>query len=115
MNYQEYVEAVKSTALTTAKKTLISALLKKVPFLFYGPFGAITTLAVEKALELLFKEAEFAVYFKYTDLRVDRQGLDFSRVAMENYKIQQTGTEDEKKKSEERLIACFKNFISLHT
>jgi hypothetical protein len=115
VNYQEYVEAVKSTALTTAKKTLISALVKKVPFLFWGPIAPLTAMAVEKGLELLFEQVEFAVYFKYTDLRVDKQGQVFAQVAMENYKVQKNGTEDEKKQSELRLINCFKNFISFHT
>jgi hypothetical protein len=115
LNYDEYVKAVKSTALTTAKKTLISALLRKVPFLFWGPFGAVTSMLIGKGLELLFEQAEFAIYFKYTDLRVDKQGLTFAQVAMDNYRIQQNGTEDEKKQSEERLINCFKHFISFHT
>jgi hypothetical protein len=114
-NYEEYVKAVKATALTTAKKALISALLRKVPFLFWGPFGAVTSLLVGKLLETLFEQAEFAIYFKYTDLRVDKQGVAFAQVAMDNYKIQKTGTEDEKIQSEKRLIECFKNFISFHT
>lgn len=115
MTYDDYIKAVRSAALTTAKKSLIAALLKKVPFLFFGPLAPLTNLLVGKALDLLFEQAEFAIYFKYTDLRVDKQGSDFSKIALENYEIQQHGTEDEKRKSEEKLINSFKHFISFHT
>ena len=115
MNYQEYVEAVKTTAIATAKKSLLTALLKKVPFLFWGPLAPLVNICVEKCIEILIRETEFGVFFLYTDFRVDRQGIDFAKVAMENHKIQQTGTEDEKRNSEKRLIDCFKQFISVRT
>lgn len=115
MSYQVYVDAVKTAAIATAKKSLLTALLKKVPFLFWGPIAPLTAFCVEKCVEILIKETEFAAFFLYTDLRVNRQGTDFSKVAIENLKVQQTGTENEKKQSEEKLVACFKTFISFHT
>jgi len=113
LNHQEYVDAAKTAAITMGKSALISALLKKVPFLFIGPLNPIMGWIIQKFLEVLIRETEFGIFFLYIDLRVDRQGQDFTKVAMENHKVQQTGTEDEKRASELRLINSFKNFISL--
>lgn len=113
MKHSEYVEVIKNTAINLGKKTLMKALLTKVPFLFYGPFGVITELLIEKALVILIRETEFAVFFKYIDMRVDQQGKDFTEAALNNYRIQQNGTPEEKKKSEEELISKFKSFVKL--
>ena len=115
MKHSEYVEVIKKTALDAGKKLLLGELLKRVPFLFWGPLGAVTSLLVTKCLEILIQQTEFGIFFLYIDMRTDQQGKEFSSTAMKNYQIQQHGTPDEKKKSEEELIKAFKSFVRLST
>lgn len=111
--HQEYIDAIKKSAVTTGTKALLAVLLKKAPYLFIPVVGPITSLLVGKLVEILIQSTEFEVYFKYIDLRVDAQGRDFSEVALDNFQIQQTGTADEKRKIEKELIEKFKTFASL--
>jgi hypothetical protein len=111
----DYVEAVKQSAFKIGKELLIREGLKSLPFLFTGPFGFVGTMITEKVMEVLIREGEFAVFFKYIDMRVDSQGSDFSKAAMENYRIQLLGTEAEKIEAEKKLIIAFKSFVKLAT
>jgi hypothetical protein len=113
MGRQEYLESLKKALIQTGSKTLIRAVSTRLPFLFYGPFGAIASLLITKLVELLFNEAEMLAFIKYTDLRVDAEGRKFSEAAIKNYQAQQNGTEDEKRKCEENLIKAFKDFATI--
>lgn len=112
-SHQEAVEAIKKALLSTGKEVLIKALVKKVPFLFFGPWGAVTELLIGKLVEILINETEFATFALYIDLRTDRQGKVFSEAVRKNYHAQLNGTEDEKIKSEKELIEKFKEFAML--
>ena len=111
--HQEYVEAIKKSAIATGKKALITYLTKKLPFLFIPVIGPIVSLVLEKVVEILIRETEFAIFFKYIDLRVDAQGRDFSEAAIKNFHVQKSGSPDEIAKAEKELIEKFKSFVVL--
>jgi hypothetical protein len=111
--HAEYVEALKSSAISTGKKVLIGAVSKKLPFLFLPVLGPIVSFLLGKVVEILVQETEFAIYFKYIDLRVDKQGREFSEAAMRNFNAQKSGDADAKAQSEKELIEKFKAFVVL--
>jgi len=111
-SHQAYVDAIKDVAVKKGIDALCGEVVRHLPFLMWGPLGVITRYAITKGVEVLVRETEFAVFFKYIDLRVDAQGRDFSVAAVKNYQIQKTGTPEEIKKSEEELAQKFKQFIS---
>lgn len=112
-NHQEYVDALKKSAVSTGKKALISYLSKKLPFLFIPVIGPIVGLLLGKVVEILVQETEFAIFFVYTDMRVDAQGRAFSNAAMRNYHAQTNGTPEEKLAAEKELIDKFRAFVIL--
>lgn len=114
MKHSDYVNALKAAAFETGKNLLRREGLKHLPFLFSGPLGIIGNKLVEKIMEVLIKEGEFAIFFKYIDLRVDAQARDFSNAALKNYRTQISGTPEEKAKAEVELIVAFKNFVKLN-
>lgn len=107
------MDAIKKSAVSTGKKVLIKTVAAKLPFLFVPIVGPITTLLLGKIVEILVNETEFALYFKYIDLRVDAQGRSFSEAVVRNYQAQQNGSPDEKAKAEKELIKSFKSFVVL--
>ena len=113
MTHQEYVDAIKKSAVSAGKKVLISTLSKKIPFLFVPVIGPVVSLLLGKIVEILVQETEFAIFFKYIDLRVDRQGREFSEAAIRNFHAQQNGSPDERAKTERELIEKFKSFVVL--
>lgn len=115
VKHSDYVNAIKSVAMKTGKDLLVREGLKHLPFLFVGPLGPLGNKIVEKIMEILIREGEFAVFFKYIDLRVDGQGKDFSDAAVRNYHAQTNGTPEEKAKAEAELIEAFKKFAKLNT
>lgn len=113
MKHSEYVEVIKKTATDLAVKLFLEVLLKEVPFLFWGPFGPLTKAIVTKVVTIVYNKGEMAVFFKYIDMRVDKQGTNFSEAAIRNHIAQQSGTPDEKLKAEADLIIAFKSFAKL--
>jgi hypothetical protein len=113
MKHSEYVAIIKKAATDIGVKAILGELLLEVPFLFWGPLGPLTKLVVTKVVTKALYEGEMAIFFQYIDMRVDAQGRTFTDAAIRNHTIQQTGTEDEKKKSEAELILAFKSFIKL--
>jgi hypothetical protein len=111
--HQEYVDALKASAIATGKKVLIEALVKRVPFLFIPVIGPLVELIVGKLVEILIQQTEFAIFFKYIDMRVDDQGREFSQAAINNRNMQFHGTPEEKEKAEKELIEKFRAFAIL--
>lgn len=111
---QEYIDAIKKAAIATGKSGLIKVLLIKAPFLFYPVIGPITELLLGKILEILINETEFAAFFLYMDVRISKQGKEFAEAAVNNYKVQQTGTDQEKKDAEKLLMEKFKPLIVIN-
>jgi hypothetical protein len=111
--HQEYVDAIKKSAISTGKRLLIKALVTRVPFLFWPPFGLVTSFLIGKEVEILVAETEFAIFFTYIDMRVDAQGRAFSQAAIKNYQAQLNGSPQEKSEAEKELMDSFKKFVVL--
>lgn len=111
--HQEYVDAIKKSAIATGKKLLIREVLKRLPFLFVPILGPITELILGKVVEILVQETEFALFFNYIDMRVDAQGRAFSDAATKNYQVQLNGTVEEKAAAEKELVEKFREFVIL--
>ncbi len=108
-----YVESLKHSAVSVGTKLLVKEVAARLPFLFVPILNPLTTMVLERLVRLLVLQTEFAVFFKYIDMRVDAQGRDFSRAALNNYHTQREGTPEQKKEAEERLIKAFTAFVVL--
>lgn len=114
MTRDEYVESIKSAALDIAKRGVMKFLASKavefkVSFLMSGFGGWLAGLVVGKVLEIAIKYTEFAAFFLYIDMRVDRQGDEFSKAAHAWY----NAPPEEKAKFEKAYLESFYNLASL--
>jgi hypothetical protein len=113
MKHDEYVEVLKSTISKLVIKSATEIVFKKVAFLAWGPLGPLTSYLIEKLVGIIINETELAIFLKYTDFRISKQGKIFSEAAIKNSEAQKNGSEDEKKKAEEELINSFRAFVKL--
>lgn len=114
----EYVELLKSTALSIGKKQILPLLLKQLPAqLTSGFLGAILNpifgFLVGKVLEIAIRETEIGAFFLYIDLRTSAQGRTFEEKMRTNVEKQKNGTPEEKAKAEKELVDAFKAFVKL--
>lgn len=111
---QEYIEAVKSSFVSLAKKQIISVLTKQFAFLAWGPLAPLFSIFIEKILTIAVNNTETGIFFLYVDFRVNQQSREFSRAALENYRIQISGTQEEKNEAEKKLIKIFDDFVKFN-
>lgn len=114
----EYVELLKSTALSLGKKEILPILLAQLPAkLTTGFLGAILNpilgFVVGKVLEIAIRETEIGLFFLYIDLRTSTQGRNFEKYMRANLDAQRNGTPDQKAKAEKELKDAFKAFVKL--
>lgn len=114
----EYVELLKSTALSLGKQEVLPLLLAQLPSGlttgFVGSlFNPILGFIVGKALEIAIRETEIGAFFLYIDLRTSAQGREFEKAARENLLKQQNGTPEERAAAEKELKSAFKAFVKL--
>lgn len=114
----EYVELLKSAALSMAKKEILPLLLSQLPkgltSGFIGSiFNPILGFIVGKVLEIAIRETEIGLFFLYIDLRTSAQGREFEKAARENLLKQKTGTPAEIANAERDLKNAFKAFVKL--
>lgn len=99
------LNSVKSFAIKKAKETAIKTVAKKLPFLFFGPVGPLTSLIIEKVVEIVINETEVRAFFVYTDLRVNEQGRAFIKNSLEYYNNRTL-------ENEKKCIDSFESFAS---
>jgi hypothetical protein len=110
----EYVSAMKqafvsiATRLTIAWAATLSSGVTANPFL-----SKIIELIANHLFQFLANQSELGAFFLYIDTRVGLQSKDFEDAAFNNWKVQQNGTKDEKKKAETDLWLKFKTFAVL--
>ena len=109
----EYVEAIKTSLVSLLKKSLFDALVLRLPFLAWGPIGPFVSLCLQKLCEIIVNETEVAIFCAYVDFRVNRQSDTFTAKALENFKMQKEGTDEQKRIAEKELIDSFRTFIKL--
>lgn len=107
----DYVASIKTAFVTLGKALAMSYIVAEVPFLGLPVIRSIVGFTVEKILSVVVNSTEMGAYFVYTDFRVNAQGHDFILAAMENHKIQASGTPEEKAASERKLFEKFTKFV----
>ncbi|MFM6929051.1 MAG: hypothetical protein ACKOX6_11345 [Bdellovibrio sp.] len=105
----EYVDGLKSAALEIGKRAVMKLLVSKVPFFAGGFFGWVAGIIIGKVLTALIQETEFAAFFQYIDMRVDKQGDDFTKAALAWY----NASPEEKVKYEKAYLDSFYTIASL--
>ena len=110
----EYVAKIKAAAISVGKYGVMEALVLKVPFLLkYGFLGNVASAVVGLVLSFAVNKTEMGAFFLYVDMRVGEQRDSFMSDADANWKAQQSGTREEKKRAEENLVNSFRKFAKL--
>lgn len=109
----EYVSAMKSAYVSIATRLTLAWVASAAPWAATGIVGSILESLARSLHSFLAEKSEMGVFFKYIDTRVGEQSDDFESAAFENHKIQQSGTEEEKRNAEENLWNKFKPFAQL--
>lgn len=108
----EYVELIKSTALSAGKKAVMQIIIKQFPSLASGFLGTVVTpiigMFVGFILEAAIRQTEMGIFFLYIDLRTSAQGRDFEKFARANFEAQKNGTPEQKARAEKELINSFR-------
>lgn len=112
MKHSEYVEVVKTLMITSLKNSLISIVIDALPFLATGPLNAVLIKLATVIAEKMADKIEMAVFFQYVDFRTDQQAQDFELAMVYNHHIQQSGTEEEKKDAEAKLMVALNNLVT---
>lgn len=107
----DYVAALKETALRVGKSVVIDWLIKRAPFLSWTIPNMIVGHIVGLVLEIAIKQTEFGLFFAYIDVRTSKQGREFEAAALRNAYVQKSGTPDERQRSERDLIDSFRRFV----
>lgn len=110
---QEYVDVIKTAALSMGKRLVIQAIVSKIPWLGNFIFGPIVGWIVGKVLEIAIQKTEMGLFFLYVDLRTSAQGREFQRAALQNAVAQASQDPVAKKEAEIYLIESFKAFAKL--
>lgn len=103
----QYVDALKQTAIDMGTKLVVQLLLKKIP----GFFSPLLTLVVGHILKLAIKHTEMGAFFLFIDTRVNKQGQDFAKRALANREVQINGTPEQKARAEKELMDSFRAFV----
>lgn len=111
MTADDYVNAIKQSAKQVGTKAVTAYILAAAPYLM--PIKFVIEFAVGKLLGVAIDKTEMGAFFIYVDMRSAQQSNEFERAAIDNYNIQRTGTDEQKKIAEANLILTFKRFIKL--
>ena len=114
---QEFVDVVKSGALTIIKKRLLhivtTKLLSWIPGKVLTAINPLLGLVVGFVAKELVEDSELLIFFLYVDFRTTRQGQKTYADMANNYKIQISGTKEQKELSENVLMASSRVLIGL--
>ena len=113
MTHDQYVEMLKDFLMKRAVASATKYLVSKFTFLAWGPFGPLLEFVLKKVMKIFLEHTELAIFMKFTDFRVSRQGRAFSEAVERNYEAQKNGTPEEKEKAEQNLKDRFREFVKL--
>ena len=114
MNFDQYVDLIKSTAVSTGKKAVMSYLSTRFSFMALPIVNPLVSMFVGYVIEVAIIKTELGAFFLYTDFRVDAQGIEFLEAAARNQQAQQSGNEQEKKDAEQNLMDKFRSFAKFN-
>jgi len=107
---EEYVAALKHSALVIAKKQVMAKLVATIPFFSLPFFNPLALLIVTRVLETAIMKTEMGLFFLYTDVRVNAQASRFVTAALDFNEAKHLGTAKEAKLAEEKMVGAFRNF-----
>jgi hypothetical protein len=114
MTNEEAVQLIKNQFTSISGRVLKAAILTTpLSFLETPPLSFITNKIIDWATGVLAKDGEIGAFFLYTNFNVNQQGADFMKAVIENQRMQQMGSEDDKKISEQKLKDAFARLIVL--
>jgi hypothetical protein len=111
MTNEEYVAALKHSALVIAKKQVMQKLVAAIPFFGLPFFNPLALLIVTRVLETAIMKTEMGLFFLYTDVRVNAQASRFVAAALYFNEAKHLGTAKEAKLAEENMVGAFRNFV----
>jgi hypothetical protein len=83
---EQYTSAIESAILHLLKNAIITALVKRLPFLALPVINPLFGFIVAKVLQLGADQAKLRAFFIYTDLRTSAQASAFENDAIEFFK-----------------------------
>ena len=113
MKHREYIAIISQVATNSLKEALVKGMIKNLPFLAFGPWNIVLVKVAGKIAEMVLKEAEMQVFFKYIDFRTDAQAKDFETAMLYNHTIQRIGTDAEKIRAEQLLKDALTELVHL--
>lgn len=112
---KEYVEAAKAAFLNLAKKQVLSGLAAQYgAWIVTGPWGIVIGIVVNKILGLAIEKGDTGIFFLFVDFRVGDQEGEFTRAAIDHYRLQTSGTQEQKDEAEKKLIDAFDIFVKFN-
>ena len=113
----DYVSAIKAAYVSISTRLTLAWAVSFFPASWNPIVLKIVKMILEPLLKHIFTylpfQTELAAFFYYIDTRVGSQSQGFEAAAFENFRIQQTGTKQEKKDAEEKLWKAFEPFARL--
>lgn len=110
MTHEEYVKTIKSSMAVVITKAAMISIISKVPLLGSSYLSPAVSWVLSKLVEFILNQTETMIFLGYIDMRVNKQADEYIAAANHNFKIQQNGTPEEKRKAEEVLFEKFKAF-----
>jgi hypothetical protein len=104
----EAVKRIKQAALMIGKKSVMTALANQVPFFALPIVNKITSLLVEKILDLAIDKGEMGIFFLFIDIRGSVEGQQFEQAMEANEIAQSIGTEKEKQDAENNVVIALR-------
>lgn len=113
MTFDQYIEEAKSFLLKRAVNKVFEVIISKITFLAWGPLGPLVKYILSKIIKIAIYESEMAIFFLYTDIRVNAQGRAFYDSIEDNLNAQNGTDEEAKKHAEKKLIDSFRELVKL--
>ena len=114
MTRDDYVDLIKAAFKDLGYRVVMKRLVAEVPFFGWGLVNPIIGHLVSYILEYLISSAEMFFFFKYTDLRVSRQGKEFLEAALRHQEAK-TKSKEERERAEKDFINAARVFIDLRS
>lgn len=113
MTRDEYIASIKSAFVLLGTNAVMAELTTFAGFFGLPLVSSLTNWVISKVLTIVATKAETQVFFLFIDMRVAEQGRDFEAAALNYWKTQQSGNEDERKEAERELIKKFVPLVKL--
>jgi hypothetical protein len=113
MKHSDYIEIARGLGVKVLQKSIIGGVVKAAPFFAVGLPNTILIKFATWLAGIIADQAEMMIFFKYIDLRTDKQASDFEAAMIKNHQAQLTGTEQEKKDAEKILAEALNRLVNL--